>query len=205
MNSDLFPETLLVDRDGDRIYTTSRKVAEHFHKRHDHVMRAIRALVAEIDARFDSPILGSQTESDSQIFGSQTESEAPALVCQTDFSRLNFQPSKYKNKRGKIYPMVEMTHDGFALLAMGFTGAEALMWKVDFLNAFRTQERALAQLTARYAHVVDVIRPCLRPTVEGTEQGLSRSAIGEPLGKSPASITYHRRRARELGLLEVLA
>lgn len=42
---DLFPETLLVARSGGHIYTTSRKVAEHFHKRHDHVMRDIQKVI----------------------------------------------------------------------------------------------------------------------------------------------------------------
>ena len=98
--------------------------------------------------------------------------------------------------------MYEMTEEGFALLAMGFTGKQALLWKIDFLNAFLAQRAALARLTNRYAHALDVVRPCLRPVVEGTEQGLSRIAIAEPLGKSANAVTYHRRRARELGLLE---
>ena len=38
---DLFPETLLVQRNGERIYTTSLKVAEHFHKAHRNVVRSI--------------------------------------------------------------------------------------------------------------------------------------------------------------------
>lgn len=42
--SDLFPETLLVDVADGHAYTTSRKVAEHFKKRHDNVMRDIANL-----------------------------------------------------------------------------------------------------------------------------------------------------------------
>jgi len=48
---DLFPETLLVNREGDRIFTTSLKVAEHFHKRHDNVLRAIEKLPCSEDFR----------------------------------------------------------------------------------------------------------------------------------------------------------
>ncbi len=35
LNLDLFPETLLVNRRGERIYTDSKKVAEYTKKRHD--------------------------------------------------------------------------------------------------------------------------------------------------------------------------
>lgn len=38
----------------------------------------------------------------------------------------------------------EMDRKGFALLAMGFTGAKALEWKVRFIDAFDAMERALA-------------------------------------------------------------
>lgn len=45
MHTDLFPETLLVDlRDGHPM-TDSRKLADHFGKRHDDVLKAIRNLV----------------------------------------------------------------------------------------------------------------------------------------------------------------
>ena len=41
MNPDLFPETLLVDVVNGYTFTTSRKVAEHFHKLHKNVMQSI--------------------------------------------------------------------------------------------------------------------------------------------------------------------
>lgn len=169
MNPDLFPETLLVSREGDHIYTTSLKVAEHFQKAHRNVVRSIERLLEEL------PV------------------EA--------FNVLNFERVEYKDRKGEKRFMFHLNHDAFAILAMGFTGTQALIWKIEFLNAFRTQERALAQLTSRYAHALDVVRPCIRPVVEGTEQGLNRSTIAEPLGKSANAITYHRRKARELGLL----
>jgi Rha family phage regulatory protein len=176
MNPDLFPETLLVSREGDHIYTTSLKVAEHFKKQHAHVMRSVQNLLSDLG--------------DESNFGAIS-----------GFGALNFEAATYTDQRNRQKAMYRLSHDGFALLAMGFTGRQALQWKIEFLNAFRTQERALAQLTARYAHALDVVRPCIRPVVEGTEQGLTRSTIAEPLGKSANAITYHRRKARELGLL----
>ena len=43
--------------------------------------------------------------------------------------------------------MVEMTRDGFTLLAMGFTGKAAMAWKVRFIEAFNLMEAELAART----------------------------------------------------------
>jgi Phage regulatory protein Rha (Phage_pRha) len=42
-------------------------------------------------------------------------------------------------------PEVIMTRDGFAILAMGFTGAKAMQWKLKFLDAFNAMEQRLAK------------------------------------------------------------
>jgi Rha family phage regulatory protein len=49
---------------------------------------------------------------------------------------------EYDN-RGKKYPMYIMGHDGFSLLVMGFTGKEALKFKIDFIAEFNQMERTL--------------------------------------------------------------
>lgn len=118
-----------------------------------------------------------------------------------EFSLLNFEQSDYKNSRGKTLPAYRLTHDGFALLAMGFTGAEALAWKVAFIQAFNALEAELAAHVAREAAALHKLRPLLAPVVAGTEQGLRRAAIGLSVNRSARSITYHRRVARSLGLL----
>ena len=169
MTTDLFPETLLVSRSGDRIYTTSLKVAEFFHKAHRNVVRSIERLLEELP----------------------TEA----------FNVLNFERVEYKDRKGETRFMFHLSHDAFAILAMGFTGPSALAWKVKFLAAFRTQERALVQLTARYAHAFDQVRPNVRPAAEDCELGISRAATAGRLGKSTAAVTYHRRQARRFGLL----
>lgn len=45
----------------------------------------------------------------------------------------------------KRYPMYYMNRDGFALLAMGFTGKKAIEWKVQYINAFNAMEAALKE------------------------------------------------------------
>ena len=87
--------------------TTSRQVAAHFNKRHDNVMRAIRNIGAEAD---------------------------------TDFYRRNFEEviTEFTNGKGGTQqaPADSITRDGFTLLAMGFTGKEAMQWKVAYRSAF---------------------------------------------------------------------
>lgn len=186
LNHDLFPETLLVDLDHGHSFTTSRKVAEHFKKRHDHVLRDVAALLAEI---------------------SRLNFEPPNAISRPNFGEpdsigwLNFQASSYTDKRGKTYTEYHLSRDGFSLLAMGFTGREALAWKIKFLDAFNAMEAELNAKTARYAAALDQVRPSLRPVVEATELGVSRWPIAALLGKSCASVTYHRGQARRLGLL----
>ncbi|EPH8537602.1 Rha family transcriptional regulator [Escherichia coli] len=47
---------------------------------------------------------------------------------------LCFEINELQNgKRQKFY---KMTRDGFSLLAMGFTGKEALSWKIKYIEAF---------------------------------------------------------------------
>ena len=46
-------------------------------------------------------------------------------------------------QNGQEYPMYLMNRDGFTLLAMGFTGKEALEWKVKYINAFNAMEQEL--------------------------------------------------------------
>jgi Rha family phage regulatory protein len=118
------------------------------------------------------------------------------------FSRLNFEPRDYVDGRGKTYPEYLLTHNGFALLAMRFTGREAMAWQIAFLDAFNAMEAELHERTERFAAALDIVRPALRPVVDGTEKGLARTVIAAPLGRSPASVTYHRRVARRLGLIK---
>lgn len=62
----------------------------------------------------------------------------------SEFWRANFCASTYR-VRGKDYENYLMTRDGFSLIAMGFTGKEALQWKVSYINAFNSMEKALAR------------------------------------------------------------
>lgn len=55
-----------------------------------------------------------------------------------------FYKSSYIHEQNKQeYPMYLMNRDGFSLLVMGFTGKEALEWKMKYIEAFNQMEKKL--------------------------------------------------------------
>lgn len=57
-----------------------------------------------------------------------------------------FQENMYKVEgNNKSYPEYLMNRDGFTLLAMGFTGKEALQWKLKYIAAFNKMEELLKE------------------------------------------------------------
>ena len=69
------------------------------------------------------------------------------LECSEEFHQRNFAPMVYEAEIGsgakREFPAYRITRDGFAFLAMGFTGKKAAVWKEKFLEAFNAMERAL--------------------------------------------------------------
>ena len=63
------------------------------------------------------------------------------FIVDVSFGLLNFEESSYINSQNKEQPEYLMTRDGFTLLAMGFTGAKAMQWKIKYAEAFNTMER----------------------------------------------------------------
>ena len=68
------------------------------------------------------------------------------LEVSEEFSRCNFAPRDYFDERGKVQPMYDITRDGFAMLAMGFTGKEAVRWKEAYISTFNAMEAKLRAL-----------------------------------------------------------
>lgn len=70
--------------------------------------------------------------------------------CPESFHRLNFEPMFIETQIGNGATRKDraylLTRDGFSLLVMGFTGAEAVRWKLRYIEAFNSLEAAaLAQ------------------------------------------------------------
>ncbi len=71
------------------------------------------------------------------------------LEAPDDFTERNFALSEFTDSTGRKLPAYRITRDGFTLLAMGFTGKEAMQWKVAYLTAFNKMEQELLARTAR--------------------------------------------------------
>lgn len=105
---------MITERDGIPV-TTSRAVAEQFGKQHKNVIRDIETLISQLKIE-------------------------PATA---DFAELNFIQIDQPDAQGKPRPAYLLTRDGFTLLAMGFTGAKAVQFKVAYINAFNRMERLI--------------------------------------------------------------
>lgn len=103
----------LVHQNGQRLFVSSLDISNHFGRRHDDVLKAVRNLEC------------------SEKFRRRNFAE-------TVYSRPN--PSGGK---GIPAPMYEITRDGFVFLCMGFTGTQAAVWKERYIEAFNQMEAAL--------------------------------------------------------------
>lgn len=102
-----------------KITTTSNQVAEHFGKLHKNVLRAIQNMECSDGFR-------------------QLNFE-PAMESMTYVDSNGVQRTKSTSRIGHY----RLTRDGFAFLAMGFTGKEAAQWKEAYINAFNKMEAEL--------------------------------------------------------------
>jgi len=77
-----------------------------------------------------------------------------ALECTPEFTARNFAVSEYTDASGRKLPCYQITRDGFAFLAMGFTGKRAAQFKESYITAFNQMERAITRTvdTSSVAH-----------------------------------------------------
>jgi Rha family phage regulatory protein len=61
----------------------------------------------------------------------------------------NFGLCDYIGENGQSYPMYKLNKTAFTLLAMGFTGAKATKFKLDYIKAFDEMETQLANLIVK--------------------------------------------------------
>lgn len=88
------------------LVTDSRRVAKHFKKRHDSILRTFDAMKCSPEYRLRNYVETVETR-ENPSGGAPISSRA-----------------------------IRMTKNGFVLMAMGFTGADAMKMKEDYINAF---------------------------------------------------------------------
>lgn len=68
------------------------------------------------------------------------------LKCSEAFRLTNFGETEYENGQGRKMPMYVLTFNGFAILAMGYTGEKAMQFKELYIEEFDRTHRLLADL-----------------------------------------------------------
>ena len=104
-----------------QIYCTSLQVAEHFEKRHADVLRDIEAISTQvIENRY----------------------KRKSAFIEKLFEKADYEVNTGLNTVVKK-PMYLLTRDGFTLLAMSYTGAKAMEFKLAYMEAFNRMEETL--------------------------------------------------------------
>lgn len=106
---------------------SSRVVANDFGKDHKDVLVKIKGKVRK-DGRVEVGL----------IQGIEDAGEIPSNY---------FMESKWKDSYDREQVEYLLTRDGFSLLVMGFTGKEALQWKLKYIEAFNKMEEYIKQHT----------------------------------------------------------
>lgn len=126
-----------------------------------------------------------------RVFGKRHDnvlSSIASLAQSAPRDLLTFKEISYSDGYGRQQRAVEMTRDGFTLLAMGFTGAKALQFKLAYIAKFNEMERgsALARVCVRGATYPEKSRAAStgrrvgdRPASSGQAQGPG-FASGDP-------------------------
>lgn len=123
-----------------------------------------------------------------------------------EFIRLNFELNEYIDPRGRKLPMYHITRDGFTLLAMGFTGARAMEFKVAYIEEFNRMESELNR-TRTSLDLSALIRPLAALTeqlakltgAQFPQPEVAQLPAPEPGTPSPEEVdAYCRERGYEL-------
>ena len=78
-----------------------------------------------------------------------------------DFRGSNFRLTEQTAKFGAVErksPYYNITHNGFAMLVMGFTGSKAYQWKTEYIKAFNLMEARLRGEMAKSVSVMDYLQ-----------------------------------------------
>jgi len=162
-----------------KIWASSQDVAHAFGKRHDLLLRDLDRMMADLPS---------------------------------DFCLLNFEETEQNRPSPMVLGAVirsraiRMTRDGCTLLVMGFTGAQAMRFKILWLEAFNRMEEELARGSGQREAllVMELLRtnPLWADIRRYTLMGLKQKEICKLVDRCKDTVRAHTRRLRELGLLE---
>ncbi|MEN5365631.1 Rha family transcriptional regulator [Stenotrophomonas sp. TWI273] len=126
-------------------FTTSADVAAFFDKRHSDVLRAIENLLGDLRSLYVGQAHlepASRDDAEKDMDGHQRKI---ALMFPSEMFAATVIEVRLGNGAVRRDPGYNLSRDGFALLAMGFTGKHALAFKLAYIAAFNTMEAKLRQ------------------------------------------------------------
>ncbi len=133
-----------------RPVVSSRQVADHFGRQHNNVIRSIEAIVRN----------------------------APESFGALNFERMSVDV-EIGNGATRKTPAYLLTRDGFVIVAMGFTGAKAIKWKIAYIQAFNAMEADLARQQAPAAgNITPAQQQELQNIVAAKASAFPREALG---------------------------
>lgn len=146
----------LVSISRNRVITTSNSLASIFNKDHKSVLRAIRNL------------------------------DCPSEWRERNFALTVIERENPSGGEPIASPAYEITRDGFTILAMGFTGKEAMQFKLAFLEAFNAMEAELLRLSSNPVPALPnkTITPAQQRELQ---EAVSKKALSAPIGAQRTS------------------
>ena len=97
-----------------------------------------------------------------------------------------FITSTYADIYGRNQKCYELTRDGFSLLVMGFTGKNALEWKLKYIEAFNLMEEKLRN---QYGNLEEIITKAVTVAVSETVKTLMPFLTAPQVQNVPAKRT----------------
>lgn len=126
------------------------------------------------------------------------------------FNGTNFGSVTYRDEKGEERPCYLLTRDAFTLLVMGWNSQRAMEWKLRYIEAFNSLERAavenlradaLAQ-GAKMALAVPAERlDRMAKAVQYQSMGLTLPEIAKLVDMGRSGVCHLLRQARSLGLV----
>ncbi|EAL4461936.1 phage regulatory protein [Campylobacter coli] len=151
-------QEVVFENKDEQVFCTSLDVAKVFGKNHFHVLRDIENILNNLR----------------KIGTSQ------------DLS--NFGLVKYKDKKGELRPVYQISRDGFSLLAMGFTGKKALQFKIAFINAFNEMEKLLQkEIKSPNKYLTDLME-LIYPNLPQNDYKVSVTITDNPYSKEAKNV-----------------
>lgn len=124
-------EIILKEENG-QVLASSRDVAEKFGKKHAEVLYSIEGRVAWDKTK-----------------GKNVVKHNGLLMGGHDQLLKMFIKNEYIDSKGRTQYEYLMNRDGFSLLVMGFSGKEALGWKLKYIDAFNKMEEELRKQSSK--------------------------------------------------------